>query len=85
MEAIILSLVILLVFGGLVVTDKLGWTRVYRKREEGGSSLAVGMLSLEHTFAAEKRRAAIEYRLDDKRSQHQQQAGERDEEANPEP
>lgn len=84
MEAIILSLGICLVFGGLFVTDKLGWTRVYRKREEVSSTLAVGMLSLEATFAEEKRRAAIEYRLDDKRSQHQQQAGDPDEEANPE-
>lgn len=75
MEAIILSLVIFLVFGGLVVTDKLGWTAVYRKREDRGSSLGIGMLSLEHTFAEDKRRAAIEYRLEDKRSLKQQQAG----------
>lgn len=84
MEVVILALIIPLVFGGLYVTDKLGWTAIYRRREEGSSSLAVGMLSLEATFAEEKRRAAIEYRLDDKRSQHQQQAGEPDEEPDPE-
>lgn len=79
MEIIILAILIPLVVGGLFFTDKLGWTRVYQKREEGSSSLAVGMLSLEHIFAAEKRRAAIEYRLEDKGSLHQQQAGDPDE------
>lgn len=75
MEFVILSLLIILVFSGLALTDKLGWTAVYRKREGGSSRLGIGMLSLEHTFAEEKRRAAIEYRLDEKRSHHEQQAG----------
>ncbi len=75
MEVIILAIAIPLVFLGLLVTDRLGWTAVYKKREAGSSALGIGMLSLEHTFAEEKRRAAIEYRLDEKRSNHQQQAG----------
>lgn len=83
MEVLILALVIPLVFGGLFVTDKLGWTAVYRKREDRGSSLGIGMMSLEHTFAEEKRRAAIEYRLQDKQSLHQQQAGDGDPEPDP--
>lgn len=59
----------------LVVTDKLGWTSVYTKRDAGTSILGGVLLGSEHIFAPEHRRSAIEYRLEKKAQLQQQEAG----------
>lgn len=71
-------LVIGLIVGGFLllnVTDKLGWTSVYKKRDAGSSILGGVLLGSEHLFAPENRRAAIEYRLEQKEQLQQQEAG----------
>jgi len=71
-------IVIGLIVGGfllLLVTDKLGWTRAYKKRDEGTSIIGGVLLGSEQIFAPEHRRAAIEYRLDKKEQLQQQNAG----------
>jgi hypothetical protein len=73
-------LVIGAIVGGfllLVLTDKLGWTSVYKKRESGTSILGGVLLGSEQIFAPEHRRAAIEYRIESKDRLQQQQAGDR--------
>ena len=71
-------LVIALIVGGfllLMLTDKLGWTSVYKKRDAGTSILGGVLLGSEQIFAPEHRRAAIEYRLEKKDQLLQQEAG----------
>ncbi|MNK54937.1 hypothetical protein D3C87_739350 [compost metagenome] len=71
-------LVIGLIVGAFLllnVTDKLGWTSVYKKRDAGTSILGGVLLGSEHLFAPENRRAAIEYRLEKKDQLQQQEAG----------
>ena len=59
----------------LIVTDKLGWTSVYKKRDAGTSILGGVLLGSEQIFAPEHRRAAIEYRLQKQDQLQQQEAG----------
>ncbi len=59
----------------LILTDKLGWTSVYKKRDPGTSILGGVLLGSEQLFAPEHRRAAIEYRIEGKDRLRQQQAG----------
>lgn len=58
------------------LTDKLGWTTLYQKRDGSGSAgLGAAMLGAEYLFADEHKRAAIVYRKDDQRQVRRQEAG----------
>lgn len=72
-----LLLVVLIVGGFLLLwfTDKLGWTSVYKKRDDGVSILGGVLLGSEQIFAPEHRRAAIEYRMEKQEQLRQQEAG----------
>lgn len=78
MLALFPVIVIGLIVGGfllLILTDRLGWTSVYKKRDAGTSILGGVLLGSEQIFAPEHRRAAIEYRLEKKEQIQQQNAG----------
>jgi uncharacterized BrkB/YihY/UPF0761 family membrane protein len=78
MLALFPILVIGLIVGGFLLmnlTDKLGWTSVYKKRDASSSILGGVLLGSEQIFAPEHRRAAIEYRLEKQDQLRQQEAG----------
>ena len=78
MLALFPFIVIGLIVGGFMLlnlTDKLGWTSVYKKRDASASILGGVLLGSEQLLAPEDRRAAIEYRLQKKEQIQQQNAG----------
>ncbi|MBO9541733.1 hypothetical protein J7643_14180 [bacterium] len=64
-------------FGITWLTDKLGWTTLYQKRDASGSgTMGAALLGVEHLFADEHKRAAIVYRKDEQKQVRRQEAGE---------
>lgn len=64
-------------FGVTRLTDKLGWTSLYQKRDASGAGLGMALLGVEHLFADEHKRAAIVQRKDEQRQVRRQEAGDR--------
>lgn len=74
MGLLVLLAVFVLVPLLLLVTDRLGWTAAYAPGR-GRGAMTNALLGLDHLFAPEQRRAAIEYRVERQDDLRATQAG----------